>query len=187
MYQEFKKLVALAVPVALSQMIIALAGFVDTLMAGRAGVGDLAGVSLGSALWVTLMIAPLGLFMAVNPIVGQYVGSKNYDAIVNFMHQSARVLVVVVLAMLVILVFRDFYLSYFIADQHVLAVTSGYLEGLSWGVPAIRPDTDTSQRSEPSALNASKRRSWVSVCSTRTPPSGREFISLAFNNGWGKT
>ena len=137
MYQEFKKLVALAVPVALSQMIIALAGFVDTLMAGRAGVGDLAGVSLGSALWVTLMIAPLGLFMAVNPIVGQYVGSKNYDAIVNFMHQSARVLVVVVLAMLVILVFRDFYLSYFIADQHVLAVTSGYLEGLSWGVPAI--------------------------------------------------
>ena len=137
MYQEFKKLVALAVPVALSQMLIALAGFVDTLMAGRAGVDDLAGVSLGSALWVTLMIAPLGLFMAVNPIVGQYLGAKNYQAIVNFMHQSTRVLFFVILALLGILLFRDVYLGYFITDQHVLAVTSGYLEGLSWGVPAI--------------------------------------------------
>lgn len=137
MYQELKKLVALAVPVALSQMLVALAGFVDTLMAGRAGVDDLAGVSLGSALWVTLMIAPLGLFMAVNPIVGQYVGAKNYPAIVNFMHQSARVLFVVVLALLLILIFRDAYLGYFITDPQVLAVTSGYLEGLSWGVPAI--------------------------------------------------
>ena len=80
---EILKLIRLALPVALAQLLTAAAGLVDTVMAGRAGVADLAGVSLGSALWLMLSIGVMGLFMAVNPIVAQYAGAGRYRQISN--------------------------------------------------------------------------------------------------------
>ncbi len=134
---EMSRLVSLAIPVALSHMLTALAGFVDTVMAGHAGVPDLAGVALGSALWLTLFIAPMGLLSAINPIVGQYVGAGNHDAVSNFMHQCARILLLIILVLLLILGLRDWYLSLIITDQQVAVVTSDYLQGVAWGVPAL--------------------------------------------------
>lgn len=134
---EMKRLVRLAIPVALAHFMTAAAGFVDTVMSGRAGVSDLAGVSLGSAMWLTLVIAPMGLLMAISPIVGQYAGAKNYPAITNFMQQAGRVAFVVALLLLVIINLRDWYLPVIISDEDVVQVTSGYLQGFAWGVPAL--------------------------------------------------
>ncbi len=131
------RIVKLAIPVALAHLLTAAAGFVDTVMAGRAGVADLAGVALGSAFWLTLVIAPMGLFMAINPIVGQYAGAKNYPAITNFLHQSVRVAFLVTLLLLIILNLRNWYLPLIIDDQQVVRVTSDYLQGFAWGVPAL--------------------------------------------------
>lgn len=130
-------LVRLAIPVALSHMLTALAGFVDTVMAGHAGVPDLAGVALGSAFWLTLFIAPMGLLSAINPIVGQYVGATNHDAVSNFIHQCVRILFVIILLLLLILGLRDWYLALIIDDHQVVIVTSDYLQGVMWGVPAL--------------------------------------------------
>lgn len=134
---EMRKLARLAVPVALAQFLTAAAGFVDTVMAGRAGVDDLAGVALGSAMWLTLIIGPMGLFMAINPIVGQYVGAGNHSAISNFMHQALRVAVLLTLVLLLIVYLRDWYLPWIIDDLAVVDVTAGYLEGFAWGLPAL--------------------------------------------------
>lgn len=134
---EMMQLAKLAIPVALSHMLTALAGFVDTVMAGHAGVSDLAGVAVGSAMWLTLMIAPMGLFAAVSPIVGQYAGAERYQAIRNFMHQAARVLIVVILILWAILGLRDLYLPIIMDDPAVRTVTSDYLQGIIWGVPAL--------------------------------------------------
>lgn len=136
-YQEVQQTVKLAIPVVLSQLLTAIAGFVDTVMSGRAGVDDLAGVAVGSAFWLTLMIIPMGLFMAINPIVGQYAGAKNYTAIRIFMHQSLRVGAVLSLIMWLIFTFNDFYLAGILQDANVLAVTQGYLRGFAWGAPAM--------------------------------------------------
>jgi len=135
--KEMSLLVRLAIPVALSHMLTALAGFVDTVMAGHAGVPDLAGVALGSALWLTLFIAPMGLLSAINPIVGQYVGAGNHDAVSNFMHQCVRILLLIILLLLLILGLRDWYLPMIIDDQQVVTVSSDYLQGVMWGVPAL--------------------------------------------------
>jgi len=134
---EMSTLTRLAIPVAIAQLLTAAAGFVDTLMAGRAGVSDLAGVAVGSALWLTVVIAPMGLFMAVNPIVGQYAGAKKFQEIGCFMHQAMRV--AVVLSIILFILFRQhhWYLPFIIDDTQVRMVTGHYLEGFSWGVPAL--------------------------------------------------
>ncbi|MCP3867815.1 MAG: MATE family efflux transporter [Gammaproteobacteria bacterium] len=134
---ELLTLIRLALPVALAQLLTAATGLVDTLMAGRAGVKDLAGVSLGSAIWLTLSIGIMGLFMAVNPIVAQYVGARHYPQIPVFMHQAVRVAIVSTLILYTLLKLHSWYLPGIIADLQVLQVTGDYLDGFSWGVPAL--------------------------------------------------
>lgn len=135
--EEIFRLVSLAIPVILAQLLTAAAGFVDTLMAGRAGVPDLAGVALGSALWLTLVIAPMGLFMAINPVVGQYAGAGNYSAIIKFMHQCIRVAVILMVILIILFHLHHLYLPWIIDDPEVVEVTADYLVGFSWGVPAL--------------------------------------------------
>ncbi len=130
-------LLRLAIPVALAQLMTAAAGLVDTLMAGRAGVTDLAGVSLGSAIWLTLGVGVMGLFMAVNPIVAQYVGAGEQRRIAGFMHQALRVSVVLTLFLFLLLRLHVWYLPAIIDDAGVVRVTGGYLDGFSWGLPAF--------------------------------------------------
>ncbi len=134
---EMAALVRLALPVALAQLLTATAGLVDTLMAGRAGVADLAGVSLGSALWLMLSIGVMGLFMAVNPIVAQYAGARRYHQVTNFMHQSVRVALISAVLMIILLQLHPWYLPRIIGDSEVLRVAGGYIDGFSWGVPAL--------------------------------------------------
>ena len=134
---EMLTLIRLALPVALAQLLTAAAGLVDTLMAGRAGVADLAGVSLGSALWLMLSIGVMGLFMAVNPIVGHYAGAGRYGQISNFMHQSTRVAVASAVLLFILLRLHPWYLPAIIDDVQIVIVAGGYLNGFSWGVPAL--------------------------------------------------
>ena len=134
---EILTLIRLALPVAFAQLLTAAAGLVDTLMAGRAGVADLAGVSLGSALWLMLSIGVMGLFMAVNPIVAQYAGAGRYRQISNFMHQSMRIALVSTVLLFILLRLHPWYLPVIIEDVQILHVTGGYLDGFSWGVPAL--------------------------------------------------
>lgn len=134
---EMARIVRLALPVAAAQLLIATAGLVDTLMAGAAGVSDLAGVSLGSAIWITLTVLPMGLLMAINPVVGQYVGAKRYHAITNFMHQALRISLLLALLLFVLIRLHPVYLPRLIGDADVLVVSGGYLDRISWGVPAL--------------------------------------------------
>ena len=134
---EAKKILLLAFPVAVAQLLTASAGLVDTIMSGQAGVADLAGVSIGSAIWLTLGIGVMGLFMAVNPIVAQYIGAGDVHKVQGFMHQVLRVLLVLIMAMFAVVQLNELYLPLFIDDPKVLRVTIGYLNGFSWGIPAF--------------------------------------------------
>ncbi len=134
---EMGRLIRLALPVAFAQLLTAAAGLVDTVMAGRAGVADLAGVSLGSAIWLTLAIGVMGLLMAVNPIVAQYAGAGRFEQITRFMHESVRVAVVMAVGLFLAVRSHAAWLPLLIEDPLVLEITGGYLDGFSWGVPAL--------------------------------------------------
>lgn len=127
----------LAVPVFFAELSTAATAFVDTLMAGRAGTEDLAGVALSSSLWAGLAIFVMGLFMAINPIVAQYAGAKRFRRIQRFTQQSLLFSGLVIVLLLLIFSQQEKLLSYFVHDPAVFQISSGYLYGLSWGVPAF--------------------------------------------------
>lgn len=69
--QEVRALVALAVPIAISQSSRVGMGVVDTVFAGHVSPNDLAGIGLGSAIWFAVFFFVSGALLVASPLVGQ--------------------------------------------------------------------------------------------------------------------
>ncbi|AGX87098.1 MATE family multidrug resistance protein [Candidatus Symbiobacter mobilis CR] len=61
---------------------------VDVAMAGHASATDLAGVSLGAAVWNLLMITVMGVIMSVHPAVAHLSGANNFGDIPGTVRQA---------------------------------------------------------------------------------------------------
>lgn len=75
-----RRLVPLAWPVLVGQIAVMMFGTVDTLMMGRVGAQDLAGLAVGSAVYVTIFVGLMGVVLAVGPIAGRQFGADDLPA-----------------------------------------------------------------------------------------------------------
>lgn len=72
-----RRLVPLAWPVLVGQVAVMMFSTVDTLMMGRVGAQDLAGLAVGSAAYVTIFVGLMGVVLAVGPIAGRQFGADD--------------------------------------------------------------------------------------------------------------
>ncbi|MCE4536595.1 MATE family efflux transporter [Pelomonas sp. P7] len=75
-----RRLVPLAWPVLVGQLAVMMFSTVDTLMMGRVGPEDLAGLAVGSAAYVTIFVGLMGVVLAVGPIAGRQFGAGDLQA-----------------------------------------------------------------------------------------------------------
>lgn len=68
-------------PILVTQVALYLISFFDILMSSRYGSEDLAGVAIGSSLWIPVYTGLAGILIAVTPIVAQLVGSKKKNEV----------------------------------------------------------------------------------------------------------
>ena len=131
------KLLRLAGPLILGQLAGVLMTFVDTVMAGRLSAEALASVAAGAALWHTVMLAGLGILLAVSASVAQLDGADRHDEIGPLVRQAlwiAAGLTVVTVA----LTFAAAPLLEALSITPELHPTIlGYLRALLWGAPAM--------------------------------------------------
>src|SRR5690625_5124030 len=66
----------LLLPILITQVSMYLMNFFDTVMSGRAGAIDLAGVAIGSSLWTPVFTGINGILLAITPIIAQLTGAK---------------------------------------------------------------------------------------------------------------
>ena len=79
---EALAILRLAGPMVVAQLAQTGIAFVDTLMAGRLSAADLAAVSLGSSIWLTVFLSLSGILMALAPLVSQAFGAgRNIELI----------------------------------------------------------------------------------------------------------
>ncbi|MFK7848648.1 MAG: MATE family efflux transporter [Rhodothermales bacterium] len=133
-FREVKQTLLLAGPVIASQLGQMSMGFVDTVMVGRLGIEELAGVALGNTIFFVMVIVTMGVIMAVSPMVSQAYGSNDVDAIERSVSEGLRMgLVLSVIPFLVLwnigplLVFMG-------QVPETVALTSGYLRAIAWGI-----------------------------------------------------
>ncbi|WP_397537924.1 MATE family efflux transporter [Rummeliibacillus pycnus] len=63
-------------PILITQIALYLMSFFDTLMSSKYSTADLAGVSIGSSIWMPIYTGLSGILLSITPIVAQLVGAK---------------------------------------------------------------------------------------------------------------
>lgn len=122
-------------PILVTQVGYNLMNLFDTIMSGRAGTADLAGVAIGTSLWMPAQVALTGILIAVTPTVSQLVGAGRTERIAPTVTQaiylSAAIAAVVIGTGLLVVepILRAMQL-----DPAVHEIAKRYLIGLSYGV-----------------------------------------------------
>ncbi len=134
---EVKAIALLAFPIFLSQLSITAAGFIDTMMAGHYSSNALAGAAVGSSLCFPFIIALNGVMMAVTPITAQLCGAGMEERAGRVVRQALWLALFLSVLLFVGIRHVDPLLGWMKATEEVIPIVKGYLEGISFGFPAI--------------------------------------------------
>ncbi len=132
---KYKNFLVLVIPVLITQLGLYAMNFLDTVMSGRSGADQLAGVAIGSSLWVPIFTGLNGILMALTPIVSQLEGAKNTKNVPRSVMQAVYLSVVIsVIVVALGSVVLDPILGAMTLEKEVENVARGYLIALSFGI-----------------------------------------------------
>ena len=137
-WREVKQLSVLAAPLVVAQLAQSSMVFVDTLMVGRLGPVPLAGMALGSAVFMFILIVCMGVLFAVGPLVAQAYGADDRHAVGRFTRQGLWL--AAGLSALAVAIFWNAgpLLQAMGQDVDATALAAAYLRAVSWGfLPAL--------------------------------------------------
>ncbi|WP_096435677.1 MATE family efflux transporter [Alteribacter populi] len=122
-------------PIMVTQVSLFAMNLVDTLMSGRVGTNDLAGVAIGSSLWMPVFTGINGILLAVTTIVAQLIGSGRRDKISEAVTQSLYLAMALAFTVVISGVFLlEPILSFMNLTEAVNHISFHYLIGLSLGI-----------------------------------------------------
>lgn len=126
--QEFRTLTKLAAPVALSQIALIGIGVTDVIVAGRAGVTDLAGVTLGSNVWTMIIYFFFGISIANQPLISELYGKKDWVALRKQFQQSIWMSVFTGLIGLLVVLLSSVLLGFLNSDPGIKDIAISYIQ-----------------------------------------------------------
>ncbi|GIP39006.1 putative multidrug resistance protein NorM [Paenibacillus sp. J31TS4] len=101
---KLRLLLVILLPILVTQLSMYAMTFFDTFMSGHASPADLAGVAIGSSLWVPVQTGLSGILFAITPVVAQLMGQQRRDKVsftlVQALYLAAALSVVIIAAML---------------------------------------------------------------------------------------
>lgn len=134
---EFKHLFRLALPLMGAQLAQMGMGVLDTVMAGRLGAVDLAGVALGGSVLFPVMMVMMGVLQSVSPTVAQLNGAGRKEEIGEVVRQALWMAILAsILIDFVLLNARPYY-ELMQVDARAVDVSIPYLRYAAWGIPAV--------------------------------------------------
>jgi multidrug resistance protein, MATE family len=132
-YQESKKLLQLAIPLASAQVAQSLIGFVDTLMMGRLGATTLAAGGLASITFMTLTSVVGAVFMAVTPLIAEADGAQKKHRVATITSQGFYLVIILTMPLAMIIANLDRLLLAMRQDPVTVILASTYLDIMVWG------------------------------------------------------
>ena len=129
---NLRALLALAGPIAVSQVAQTSLGFVDTVMVGRLGAGALAAVSIGVAVHYTALMLALGTVMAVGPLASQAHGAGDAREVARYTRQGLWLATLLAPVVVVAEWSAPYWVHLLRQDPDVTPVIGEYLRAVSW-------------------------------------------------------
>lgn len=161
-WPETRTLMLLALPICGAQLAQAGMGVVDVMMTGRHNATSLAAVSVGSSLWMPLMLFMTGTLMGLTPIVAHLLGGQRYAAIRPAVHQAlwvALLLGIVAATLLWTAIMPIFELMN--VPQAVASESAAYLSAVAFGMPGIA--LFQALRAFSDGMNHTRPALWISL------------------------
>ncbi|PYZ92284.1 MATE family efflux transporter [Salipaludibacillus keqinensis] len=133
--EKLKLFLMILWPIMVTQVSLFAMSLVDTIMSGRVGTDDLAGVAIGSSLWLPVFTGINGILLAVTTIVAQLVGSGKRESIAESVTQAMYLSMALAV---VVLISGSFLLEPILTLMNltdaVTHISHHYLIGLSIGI-----------------------------------------------------
>ncbi|XKH59216.1 MATE family efflux transporter [Halomonas sediminis] len=160
--RETYSLVHLALPICGAQLAQAGMSVVDVMMTGRQSATALAAVSVGSSLWMPLMLFMTGTLMGLTPVVAHFLGGKRTDNVRPAVQQGLWVALAmgivsaVVLWQAVMPIFHLMDVPLQVAEQ-----SAAYLAAVAFGMPGIA--LFQALRAFSDGMNHTRPALWISL------------------------
>lgn len=136
-FREASAVLLLAAPIMVSQVLQISATVIDTLMAGRASATELAGVAVGSSLWIPVFLFMIGAQSSLTPVVAQLVGANRYQDIARPVYQAFWQILIYLPPVVVLAFYIEPLFRLMQVDEKILPIASGYFQALIWGLPGL--------------------------------------------------
>lgn len=133
--QKIRLFLIILFPIFITQISLNLMTFFDTVMSGQAGAEDLAGVAIGSSLWVPIFNGINGIILAITPMVSQLIGANEKAQVPSTLQQGIYIAIVLgVLVMTIGYMVLDPVLGMMELEAEVRHIAKYYLITLGTGI-----------------------------------------------------
>jgi MATE family multidrug resistance protein len=126
-------MIALAVPVVLSELGWMAQGVVDNIMVGKLGPAAIGAVALGNAVYYTPCLFGIGLLLGLDTLVSQAYGRKDHDECHRWLAQGVYLACIVTPPLMLLVAGLSFGITHFGVIPEVAGVAGSYLRILNWG------------------------------------------------------
>lgn len=136
--EKIKQFLHILLPVFLTQISLYMMNFFDVTMTGKYSAVDLAGVAIGSNIWVAIFTGIGGVLTGLTPIVSQAFGAKDHERISRTIEQAIYLAIVFACFVLTIIYFLvPILLENMYIESNVQIVAHQYLQALCIGIVPI--------------------------------------------------
>jgi MATE family multidrug resistance protein len=130
-------LLHLAWPILIAQLLSMTMMVADTVIAGRYGTADLAGVAIGSSYYISVVMLLTGTLQAVAPTVAHHVGARRQEAIGPALQQGFWLALLLAVPGVALLLSPGYLLALADVPADVAAKAADYLAATAIGLPAV--------------------------------------------------
>lgn len=124
-------------PVLIAQVLSMIMMIADTIIAGRYGTADLAGIAIGSSFYVSVVMLLTGTLQAVAPTVAHHYGAGRSEEIGPALQQGLWLALMLTLPGTLALVFPEPLLQLASVPADVATKAGAYLQATAFGLPAV--------------------------------------------------
>jgi len=133
-----RQLIKLAGPVLVSQLAVMANGVIDTMMAGHLSSTELAGLGLGTSIYIIAYVSLLSVLLGLSPIVAQHYGAGRTEAIGDAFRQAFLLAMLLGMVGTLVLIQSHFWSQISGAPSEVASKVDDYLFWCALGViPAL--------------------------------------------------
>ncbi|HTH93955.1 MAG TPA: MATE family efflux transporter [Rhodocyclaceae bacterium] len=134
---HFSNIFQIAWPVLVSQLALTGYGVLDTVMAGRLGAVELAGVGIGAVISLTIMVTCSGVLLALTPLIAHLHGADKHEDVGEEVRQSLWVALGVTIIAMLLMQFPEPILKLAAMPADVEQHARAYLIANSWAAPGL--------------------------------------------------